>query len=323
MEILGSYWAEHWLLAVLILGAIAFVAGFVDSIAGGGGLITLPALFLAGVDPISAIATNKFQAASATVSATVTFARKGMIEWREGRFLVICGFIGGASGALLVSSVDKRYLEVCVPVMLILVAIYFALSPKLANEDRRKRIGILLFSFTVAPILGFYDGIFGPGVGSFFIVGFVLLCGLGMMRAMSFTKLVVDAQDRVWVGTLDGLVVRDTDGVLRRAPESFGLGHGLVWPYRGPDGVVWIVAGERIYRMQDGVPQLQHRLPGVMHITAMLQDRHGDLWLGTENQGLLRISAHGLERLPAGLNLPGGRVVTGVVRDGQTVELAL
>jgi len=172
-----------------MLALVAFCAGFFDAIAGGGGLITLPALFLAGLDPISAIATNKFQAASATISATVTFARKGMIEWRQGRFLVVCGFIGGVGGALLVSSIDKRYLEVCVPIMLILVAIYFALSPKLAGEDRRKRIGILLFSFTVAPILGFYDGIFGPGVGSFFIVGFVLLCGLGMMRAMSFTKL--------------------------------------------------------------------------------------------------------------------------------------
>lgn len=128
--------------------------------------------------------------------------------------------------------------------------------------------------------------------------------------AMSFTKLVVDAQDRVWVGTLDGLVVRENDGVLRRAPENFGLGRGLVWPYRAPDGVMWIVAGERVYRMQDGLPQLQHRLPGVMHITAMLQDRHGDLWLGTENQGLLRLSRHGLERLPNGLSLPGGRVVS-------------
>lgn len=172
-----------------VLALVAFCAGFFDAIAGGGGLITLPALLLAGLDPVSAIATNKFQAASATVSATITFARKGLIEWREGRFLVLCGFVGGASGALLVSSIDKHYLEVCVPILLILVAIYFAFSPKLANENRRKKIGILVFSFTVAPVLGFYDGIFGPGVGSFFIVGFVLLCGLGMMKAMSFTKL--------------------------------------------------------------------------------------------------------------------------------------
>ncbi len=132
----------------------------------------------------------------------------------------------------------------------------------------------------------------------------------GVPMALSFTKLVVDAQDRVWVGTLNGLVVRGTDGVLRRAPESFGLGRSLVWPYRAPDGVLWIVAGDRIYRMVDGVPELQHQLSGIQHITAMLQDRHGDLWLGTENQGLVRLSRHGLERLPAGLNLPGGRVVS-------------
>ncbi len=152
----------------------------------------------------------------------------------------------------------------------------------------------------------------GKGIGSLDVDGrFTYLPPpADVPMAMSFTKLVVDAQDRVWVGTLDGLVLRDNDGVLRRAPESFGLGRGLVWPYRAPDGVVWIVAGERIYRMVDGVPQLQHRLPGVMHITAMLQDRHGDLWLGTENQGLLRLSRHGLERLPAGLSLPGGRVVS-------------
>ncbi|MDV3468064.1 two-component regulator propeller domain-containing protein [Stenotrophomonas sp. C3(2023)] len=132
----------------------------------------------------------------------------------------------------------------------------------------------------------------------------------GLPLALSFTKLAVDAQDRVWVGTLDGMVLRDTDGVLKRAPEAWGLGRGLVWPYRAPDGVLWIVAGERLYRMDDGIPRLAHRLPGQIHMTAMLQDRHGDLWLGTENQGLLRISQHGLERLPAGLNLPGGRVVS-------------
>ena len=82
-----------------MLAVVAFCAGFFDAIAGGGGLITLPALFLAGLEPISAIATNKFQAASATVSATITFARKGMIEWRQSRWLAACCFVGGASGA--------------------------------------------------------------------------------------------------------------------------------------------------------------------------------------------------------------------------------
>ncbi|GAB3061065.1 ligand-binding sensor domain-containing diguanylate cyclase [Stenotrophomonas tumulicola] len=128
--------------------------------------------------------------------------------------------------------------------------------------------------------------------------------------ALSFNRMVVDAQDRVWIGTLDGLVLRDTDGVLKRAPAGWGFGSGFVWPHRSPDGVMWIIAGERIYRLQDDGPELVQRLPGQIYLTAMLQDRHGDLWLGTESQGLLRISRHGLERLPAGLALPGGRVVS-------------
>lgn len=132
----------------------------------------------------------------------------------------------------------------------------------------------------------------------------------GLPLAMSFTKLVVDAQDRVWIGTLDGLLLRDTDGGMKRAPPGWGVGSGLSWPYRAPDGALWIVAGERLYRVEDDRLVLVHRLPGQLHMTAMLQDRHGDIWLGTENQGLLRISAHGMERLPAGLNLPGGRVVS-------------
>ncbi|WCM93402.1 TSUP family transporter [Acidovorax sp. NCPPB 2350] len=174
---------------IAALAAVAFFAGFFDAIAGGGGLITLPALFLAGVEPVSAIATNKFQAASATISATATFARKGLIEWSEGKYLIPFAMGGGMCGALLVSFFNKRWLEASVPVLLILVAAYFILAPRLDNEARKARISIFLFSMTVAPLLGFYDGVFGPGVGSFFMVAFVLLCGLGTMRAVSFTKL--------------------------------------------------------------------------------------------------------------------------------------
>ncbi len=125
--------------------------------------------------------------------------------------------------------------------------------------------------------------------------------------AMSFTKLVVDAQDRVWVGTLDGLVLRDNDGVLKRAP-AWGLGAGsdLHGPVRR-----MVRCGSSPARLAGGEDDqlvLMHRLPGQLHMTSMLQDRHGDLWLG-ENQGLLRISAHGLGGAGR-LNLPGGRVVS-------------
>ncbi len=165
------------------------LAGFFDAIAGGGGLITLPALLLSGLDPVSAIATNKLQAASATVSATAAFARKRLIEWRSGWPIALMAFIGGGVGALSVSLLSKSTLEACVPVLLIITAFYFLFSPKLGNQETKAKVSALTFSTLVAPVIGFYDGVFGPGVGSFFMVSFVILLGLDLLRAMSYTKL--------------------------------------------------------------------------------------------------------------------------------------
>jgi hypothetical protein len=175
---------------ILILAGVALLAGFFDAIAGGGGLITLPALLLAGIDPLVALATNKFQAASATVSATAAFARKGMIEWRSGLPMAAMAFMGGALGALSVNLVPRPVLEALVPVLLIGVAIYFALSPRLNNDERRARLPVVAFCLTLAPLIGFYDGVFGPGVGSFFMVAFVLVMGQGILRAMCNSKLL-------------------------------------------------------------------------------------------------------------------------------------
>lgn len=175
---------------ILIMTAVALLAGFFDAIAGGGGLITLPALLLTGIDPIVAIATNKFQAASATVSATAAFARKGMIEWRNGLPMAVMAFAGGALGALSVNLIPRAVIEAAVPILLIGVAIYFALSPKLDNSERRARLPVIAFCLTLAPLIGFYDGVFGPGVGSFFMVAFVLLMGQGILRAVCNSKLL-------------------------------------------------------------------------------------------------------------------------------------
>lgn len=126
--------------------------------------------------------------------------------------------------------------------------------------------------------------------------------------SLSYMRLAVDARDQVWVGTFDGLVFRDTDGQMHRAPEKFGLPGGLVWPYVAPDGALWIVADDRLYRVEDGQAVLKHRVPGQGHLTALLQDRRGDLWVGTDNNGLLRIGRRGIERLPGGTVIPGGRI---------------
>jgi uncharacterized protein len=174
---------------ILMLTIVAMLAGFFDAIAGGGGLITLPALFLAGIEPVAALATNKFQATSATVSATITFARKGMIEWRASIPIGLMAIFGGILGALSVNILPKQALEIIVPILLIIVAIYFAAAPKLHNEERDAKISLFAFSFLIVPCIGFYDGVFGPGVGSFFMLAFVVLLGQGILRAMSYTKL--------------------------------------------------------------------------------------------------------------------------------------
>ncbi len=175
---------------LLILAGVAFGAAFLDAIAGGGGLITLPALLLAGLEPVSAIATSKVQSFCGTVSATTTFARRGLIDWKVGRYLIVAGIVGGACGALSVASIDKQWLIASVPVLLILVAIYFASPPRLkGKEEIRARMSVFLYSFTVAPLLSFYDGLFGPGTGSFLIVSMVLLCALNLMHAMGLAKL--------------------------------------------------------------------------------------------------------------------------------------
>ncbi|APP85345.1 diguanylate cyclase domain-containing protein [Xanthomonas hortorum pv. vitians] len=132
----------------------------------------------------------------------------------------------------------------------------------------------------------------------------------GVPLQSSFPRMLFDDQGRLLIGTLDGLIYRELDGHMHRAPAAFGLSPGLAWPYRAPDGTLWVVAGEQLYRLQGERAELVHRVPGQGHFTAMLQDRHGDLWLGSENQGLLRIGSHGVEHLPAGRSLPTGRIVS-------------
>ncbi|MFD2641479.1 TSUP family transporter [Pseudomonas japonica] len=176
---------------LLALASIALLAGFFDAIAGGGGLITLPVLLVAGIDPLAALATNKFQATSATLSASCAFARRGMLDWRKGRGMALMAFVGGALGALSVSLIPRDLLQAGVPVLLVLVAGYFAFSPNPDDQRLRKpRLSTGLFCLLVAPLIGFYDGVFGPGVGSFFMLAFMLLLGQGMLRAVGNSKLL-------------------------------------------------------------------------------------------------------------------------------------
>jgi len=175
---------------IAALAAISFLAGFVDAIAGGGGLLTVPALLLAGLDPAQAIATNKVQGSVAAASATYTFGRKGLIEWDKAWGFTLVAFLSSVAGALCVQLLPRAVLEVLIPLLLVAIALYFALSRKVKDEDAQARMTALAFGLTAPVVIGFYDGIFGPGAGSFYMLAFVTLLGYGVVRATAHTKLV-------------------------------------------------------------------------------------------------------------------------------------
>lgn len=175
---------------LLLLGAVGFVAGLVDAIAGGGGLLALPALLTAGLDPVTALATNKLQGSFGTGSAAIAFARKGYTNFRKSWLMVAATFIAAVLGVVAVSYVPTQWLSAVMPLMLIALALYFALSPKLSNIDAKPRITPEKFAATAAPAVGFYDGVFGPGAGSFYLLSFVTLLGQGIIRATAHTKLL-------------------------------------------------------------------------------------------------------------------------------------
>ena len=174
--------------ALVALVATAFCAGFIDAIAGGGGLITIPAMALAGIDPLTAVATNKLQASFGSGSATLTFARKGHLAWRDLRVIVVASAVGSIIGASLLGSLSVEWLSTALPFLLAAIAIYFAWSPRLSDGATRARMPRGLFIMTVVPLIGAYDGFFGPGTGSFFMLAFVGLLGFGVVRATAHTK---------------------------------------------------------------------------------------------------------------------------------------
>lgn len=175
---------------ILILFGLALLAGGVDAIAGGGGLITIPALLWAGLSPVESLATNKAQAVFGSGTASVQFMRKGLIDLRGSAFAIVCTFVGSALGALLVQQIDSTALQRLIPLLLVGFALYFLVSPRVSDLDSHQRIGIPAFALTVGLGVGFYDGFFGPGTGTFFAMGYVALLGYNLRRATAHTKLL-------------------------------------------------------------------------------------------------------------------------------------
>lgn len=173
-----------------MLFTIATIAGFIDAIAGGGGLLTIPALLSAGIPPTMALGTNKLQACGGSFSASLYFVRQKAVNLRQISLLILLTFIGAACGTIFVQMIDVNSLKMLLPFLVLIIGIYFLFSPTVGNEDRKQRISFPLFAFSAAAGIGFYDGMFGPATGSFFTLAFILLLGFNLPKAVAHAKVL-------------------------------------------------------------------------------------------------------------------------------------
>jgi len=173
----------------IILFLTGALAGFVDSIAGGGGIVTVPVLLSIGIPPHLALGTNKLQSSFGSLTAAVNYTRKGLVDPRKMMLAICCTIIGAVTGTLTIQQISTEFLRHAIPIFLAAILVYSIFSPSFGESDRSAKINRSLFHLSGGFILGFYDGFFGPGAGSFWTIGFVILLGYNLKTATAHTKV--------------------------------------------------------------------------------------------------------------------------------------
>lgn len=174
---------------LFLLFTTGLLAGTIDAIAGGGGLISLPILLSFGVPPHVAFGTNKFQGTVGTFVATLKYYRHGLIA-KEGLLPgILFGLIGGITGSVTSQMISSDFLRDIIPIFLFSIFIYTIFSPKMGQTDKQPRISLLIFYATVGFALAFYDGFLGPGTGSFWVFALTFFLGYNLIKATAYTKV--------------------------------------------------------------------------------------------------------------------------------------
>jgi uncharacterized membrane protein YfcA len=168
------------------LFAIGVLAGFLDTLAGGGGLLSIPALMMSGMPPIYALGTNKLQASVGIGTATLLLFRKKKFGWQEIKTLALASFVGSVIGAVIVQFINTEILSFVVPVVLGFIALYFVISPEI--KSKQSHGSERNFQNIVVPVIGCYDGMFGPGTGSFFVLTGVVFKGFDLIKSVILAK---------------------------------------------------------------------------------------------------------------------------------------
>ncbi len=206
-----------------LLFFVALFAGCIDTLAGGGGLIVLPALILAGLPPLQALGTNKLQGSTGTFTATLMMLRHRRVQWSAVRLTMFTAFLGAASGSIALQFIDPGFLSFVIPLVLIVIAVYFLFAGKLLEAGTKARISTALYRNVVAPVIGLYDGMFGPGAGSFFALSGVALQGRTLLDATAIAKTLNFATNlaSLLVFLLAGQIVW-TVGLVMMAGQASG-----------------------------------------------------------------------------------------------------
>ena len=173
---------------VVFLFVIAILAGLIDTLAGGGGLIVLPALIITGIPPLAALGTNKLQGSVGTATATYMLFKKRKISWDQVKYMMLTAFIGAVIGTVIVQFINTEILSLVIPIVLLLIGLYFLFTPTATEEQRPAKISASKYRDTIVPAIGCYDGMFGPGTGSFFALAGVSFKGLGLISSTAEAK---------------------------------------------------------------------------------------------------------------------------------------
>lgn len=173
---------------LMFLFIVAIVAGFLDTLAGGGGLLTLPALMMSGLPPLAALATNKLQSSMGTATATIMMLRDRRVRWQQVKYLMLAAFIGSALGTLIIQFINAATLTVIIPIVISCIGLYFLLAPVVDDNKKLAKVSASHYKNAVVPIIGAYDGVFGPGTGSFFTLAGRALRAQSFLEATAIAK---------------------------------------------------------------------------------------------------------------------------------------
>ncbi len=195
---------------ILFLVFSGFIAAFIDSVVGGGGLISVPALLLTGISPTMVLGTNKISSVMGSLTSSISFLKSGKIDIHLIKFLFPLSFIGSVLGAITVQQIPSHFLKPLVVIMLIIVTIYtftkkeWGTTSTYQGMNKKK----MYLSGLIAFVIGFYDGFFGPGAGSFFIfsflmIGFDFVIAAGNSKALNFASNIAASLTFIYFGSVN------------------------------------------------------------------------------------------------------------------------